>query len=159
MQKRGNREWRGIMLCATGAPCPMCIKPGGQSTVKQVATIDRLKWVPSHFPVVRGLAVRFRGIPRGGHASRPQGWLSDAFVSGIHWMRQFVVISKRNIDAVRNADSDPWINGQAERQISKLEHSQKGEVWTCGPMCCALGCGHSIPESVGPSDGNTQLSA
>ena len=99
----------------------LCIKPRGQLTAKQVATIDRLKQVSSDFAVMRGLAMSFRGILRGGDASRLEGWLNDAFASGIHWMRQFVITLKRDIDAVRNAITTPWSNGQTEGQINKLK--------------------------------------
>ena len=70
---------------------------------------------------MRGLAMRFRGILRGGDASRLEGWLNYGFASGIDWMRQFVITLKRDIDAVRNAITTPWSNGQTEGQINKLK--------------------------------------
>lgn len=133
------KQWRQAHFAAvSGGPaaqqeCPvtailhpanaaaLCIKPRGQLTAKQVATIDRLKQVSSDFAVMRGLVMRFRGILRGGDASRLEGWLNDAFASGIHWMRQFVITLKRDIDAVRNAITTPWSNGQTEGQINKLK--------------------------------------
>jgi hypothetical protein len=168
------RQWRQAHLAALGeAPaaqqeCPVTailhpanaaalrVKPRGQLTAKQVATIDRLKQASSNFAVMRGLAMRFRGILRGGDASRLEGWLNDALASGIHRMRQFVITLKRDIDAVRNAVTDPRSNGQTDGQTNKLKALKGRCLGVRGSICCALGCCRSIPQSVGPSDGTTR---
>ncbi|WP_456304499.1 transposase [Acidisoma silvae] len=48
-------------------------------------------------------------------------WIADVRLSGFSVLRRFAQILERDIDAVRNAISDEWSNGQTEGQINKLK--------------------------------------
>ncbi len=70
---------------------------------------------------MRQLAMRFRGLLRGGTVEKFDAWLDDAHKSGIYGMRRFVRTLRQDIEAVRNAMVEPWSNGQTEGQINKLK--------------------------------------
>jgi transposase len=70
---------------------------------------------------LRQLAMRFRGIFRGKDTNKLDVWLNDAQRSGLYAVRRFVRTLRRDIDAVRNALTDGWSNGQTEGQINRLK--------------------------------------
>ena len=72
--------------------------------------------------VNRHLAMRFRGLLRGGTVEDLDAWLIDA--RGSRWiyaMQRFARAIRQDIEAVRNAVSEPWSKGQTEGQINKLK--------------------------------------
>ena len=99
----------------------LCVKPRGQMTARQVATVDALKATSAEFTAMRRLAMRFRGLLRGGTAEGLDAWLIDARASGIYGMQRFARTMRQDLEAVRNAVSEPWSNGQTEGQINKLK--------------------------------------
>ena len=103
----------------TGAA--LCVKPRGQMTARQVANVDALKAASAEFTAMRRLAMRFRGLLRGGTPERLDAWLLDARASGIYAMQRFARTIRQDLDAVRNAVLEPWSNGQTEGQINKLK--------------------------------------
>jgi transposase len=80
-----------------------------------------LKAASTEFTVMRALAMRFRGLLRGGDIELLDTWLSDAVSSGTHAMRQFAATLRRDLVAIRNAILQPWSSGQTEGQINKLK--------------------------------------
>jgi transposase len=70
---------------------------------------------------MRQLAMRFRGLLRGGTAEALDVWLHDARTSGIYGMRRFARTLRQDIEAVRNAVLECWSNGQTEGQINRLK--------------------------------------
>jgi transposase len=70
---------------------------------------------------MRQLAMRFRGILRSQSSEALGGWLKDAHDCGSYAMQRFVRMLQRDLDAVTNALTFPWSNGQAEAQISRLK--------------------------------------
>ena len=48
-------------------------------------------------------------------------WLDDAQQSGIYAMQRFVRTVRRDLDAVTNALTEGWSNGQTEGQINRLK--------------------------------------
>jgi transposase len=48
-------------------------------------------------------------------------WLNEAHQSGIYAVQRFVRTLRRDIDAVRNALTERWSNGQTEGQIDRLK--------------------------------------
>ena len=48
----------------------LCVKPRGQMTARQVVTVDALKAASPEFTAMRRLAMRFRGLLRGGAVRR-----------------------------------------------------------------------------------------
>ncbi len=99
----------------------LCVKPRGQMTPRQIANVDALKAASTDFVVMRQLAMRLRGLLRGGTAEKLDIWLSDARQSDIHGMRRFARTVKQDLEAVRNAVLEPWSNGQTEGQINRLK--------------------------------------
>jgi Transposase len=99
----------------------LCIKPRGLLTSAQAEMVDELKVASTEFAVMRALAMRFRGLLRGGDIELLDTWLSDAVSSGVHAMRQFAATLRRDLVAVRNAILQPWSNGQTEGQINRLK--------------------------------------
>ena len=70
---------------------------------------------------MRRLAMRFRGLLRGGTVDELDAWLIAARASGIYGMQRFARTIRQDIEAVRNAVAEPWSNGQTEGQINKLK--------------------------------------
>jgi transposase len=70
---------------------------------------------------MRYLAMRFRGLLRGGTIEKLDGWMRDARQSGIYGMQRFARALRHDIEAVRNAVLEPWSNGQTEGQINRLK--------------------------------------
>jgi transposase len=83
-------------------------------TPEEANKVDGLKISRPNFAVMRGLAMSFRGILRGDDPSRLDSWLNDAHATGLYGIRRFAQILRRDIDAVRNAISEQWSNGQTE---------------------------------------------
>jgi transposase len=99
----------------------LCVKPRGQMTARQVANVDALKAASAEFTAMRRLAMRFRGLLRGGTPEGLDAWLIDARASGIYAMQRFARTIRQDLEAVRNAVSEPWSNGQTEGQINRLK--------------------------------------
>jgi hypothetical protein len=99
----------------------LCIKPRGQMTTRQIVNVDALKSASVEFTTMRRLAMRFRGLLRGGTAEKLDDWLRDARCSGIYGMQRFARALRHVIEAVRNAVLEPWSNGQTEGQINRLK--------------------------------------
>jgi hypothetical protein len=59
----------------------LCVKPRGQMTPRQAASVDALKSASTEFTTMRRLAMRFRGLLRGGTAEGLDAWLIDARAS------------------------------------------------------------------------------
>ena len=98
----------------------LCVKPRGQMTTRQIANVDALKAASAEFTTMRHLAMRFRGLIRGGTPEKLDAWLTDAGASGIYAMQRFARTIRQDIEAVRNA-AEPWSNGQTEGQINRLK--------------------------------------
>jgi transposase len=70
---------------------------------------------------MRALAMRFRGILRGGDVEKLTAWLHDADRSALYGIRRFVHTLRHDLAAVRNAITESWSNGQTEGQINRLK--------------------------------------
>jgi hypothetical protein len=99
----------------------LCVKPRGQMTPRQIVNVDALKAASGDFTTMRKLAMRFRGLFRGGSVAALDIWLTDARQCGIYAMQRFAVTIRHDIGAVRNAVLEPWSNGQTEGQINRLK--------------------------------------
>jgi transposase len=99
----------------------LCIKPRGQLTRHEEVKVNWLKATAPAFVIMRQLAMRFRGIFRGRDPSKLDGWPDDAHHTGLYGIRRFVRFLRRDIEAVRNAISETWSNGQTEGQINRLK--------------------------------------
>ena len=100
----------------------LCMKPTRVLTHSQAAKVAVLKEASPSFAVMRGLAMRFRGLLRGADPDKLKSWLDDARHSrDIQALQRFARVLSRDIDAVRNAIAEPWSSGQAEGQINRLK--------------------------------------
>ena len=99
----------------------LCVKPRGAMTPRQIVSVDLLKAASAESATMRGLAMRFAGLLRGGDVGKLDVWLRDARHCGLHAMQSFVRKLRQDIDAVRNAILEPWSNGQVEGQINRLK--------------------------------------
>ena len=98
----------------------LCVKPRGQMTTQKAANVDAMNAASAEFTAMRRLAMRFRGLLRGGNAGGV-GRLADRRASGIYAMQRFAKTIRQDLEAVRNGVSEPSSNGQTERQINKLK--------------------------------------
>jgi transposase len=99
----------------------LCVKPRGMLTESQKAKVAVLKSSLPSFAVMRGLAMRFRGMMKSGKADGLDAWLRDAVGSGIYGMRVFARGLRKDLAAVRNALTTKWSSGQVEGQINRLK--------------------------------------
>jgi len=98
-----------------------CIKPRGLLTPGQAAKVDALESASPEFTAMRQLAMRFRGIFRSKDIQKFDVWLNDAQQSGIYAIQRFARTLRRDVEAVRNALTESWSNGQTEGQINRLK--------------------------------------
>ena len=111
----------------------LCIKPRGVLTPRQAAKVDALKSASADFTAMRGLAMRFRGILRSKDIQKFGVWLEDAKESGIYAMQRFARTVRRDLDAVTNALTESWSNGQTEGQINRLKTLKRAMYGRAGP--------------------------
>ena len=82
--------------------------------------------------MMRGLAMRFRGILRGNDTGKLDVWLHDADRSGLYGIRRFARTLRQDLAAVRNAITEPWSNGQTEGQINRLKMLKRAMYGSAG---------------------------
>jgi transposase len=90
-------------------------------TQAQAAKVDAFKAISPAFATMRALAMRFRGILRGGDVAKLTVWLHDADRSALYAIRRFVHTLRLDLTAVRNAITETWSNGQTEGPINRLK--------------------------------------
>jgi hypothetical protein len=108
-------------LVSPSVAAALCIKPRGLLTDAQAAKVDAFKTISPAFATMRALAMRFRGILRGGDVEKLTVWLHDADRSTLYGIRRFVHTLRHDLAAVRNAITETWSNGQTEGQINRLK--------------------------------------
>jgi hypothetical protein len=86
----------------------LCVKPRGLMTERQLASVDVLKAASTACCTMRDLAMRLRGLLRGGTVEALNIWLTDARSSNIHGMRRFSRAVPQDMAAVTNAVLEPW---------------------------------------------------
>ena len=111
----------------------LCVKPRGTLTSAQEANVDMLKREWPDFASMRALAMRFRGFLRSKNADKFGTWLKDAQHSGLYAMQRFARTLSRDLDAVRNAITEQWSNGQTEGQINRLKTLKRAMYGRAGP--------------------------
>ena len=55
------------------------------------------------------------------HIEKFDGWLDDAQQAGIHAIHRFARALRRDVDAIKNAVTELWSNGQTEGQTNRLK--------------------------------------
>src|SRR5208337_1611823 len=122
-----------VRLISPIVAAALCVKPRGLLTSAQAATVDALKSECPEFATMRQLVMRFRGILRSKNTGKLAAWLKDAQQSGLYAMQRFARTSRRDIDAVRNAITEHWSNGQTEGQINRLKTIKRAMYGRAGP--------------------------
>ena len=87
----------------------------------QIGQVDALKRSSIDFGAMRRFAMRIRGIMRSRSLEKLTEWIAEIQYCGIHAMQRFARTLNEDLDAVRNAVTEPWSNGQAEGQINRLK--------------------------------------
>jgi transposase len=103
------------------AAAALCIKPKGMLSRRQAVKIAVLKAASDDFITMRRLAMQFRAILRRRDPNLVMPWIDQARHCGVHEMRRFAHTLLADFDAVRNAVSETWSNGQVEGQINRLK--------------------------------------
>jgi transposase len=99
----------------------LCMAFRGTLSRRRQDTLDRLNAASPQFAAMRKLAMNFRAILFGADPARLDAWLTEVNASGLHHIRSFAGWLMPDLQAVRNAITEPWSNGQAEGQINKLK--------------------------------------
>ncbi len=99
----------------------LCLKPRPLLTQRQAAKVQALKDASPDFVAMRQFVMRFRGIMHSGDIDKLTSWIDDVRHSGIYAMQRFGRSLLQDLDAVRNAMTEPWSNGQTEGQINRLK--------------------------------------
>jgi transposase len=99
----------------------LCIKPKALLTFRQAEKVASLNAISTDFLSMRSFAMRFRGIMRSGDLDKLTIWMDDVRHCGIYGMQRFARSLQQDIQAVRNAITEPWSNGQLEGQINRLK--------------------------------------
>ena len=94
------------------------------------------------FAVIRRLAIRFQSLLRHRDEKKLEPWLTDAKGCGIPAIMNFARTLMVDIQAVRNAVSEPWSNGQTEGQINRLKALKRAMY---GRASVALLCARMRP--------------
>ncbi len=76
--------------------------------------------------------MRFRSILKSKNVGKLSAWLNDAQKLGLYAMQRFARTAQRDFDAVRNAITEPWSNGQTEGQINRLKALKTDNVRSRG---------------------------
>ena len=85
---------------------------------------------------MRALAMRFRGLLRGNNVVKLDDWIRDARNSGVYAMERLARVLQHDVDAVRNAITVRWSNGQTEGQINRVK-TLKRCMAALASICCA----------------------
>jgi hypothetical protein len=109
----------------------LCVRPRPLLTRRQANDVNALKHVAPAFATMRRLAMRFRGVLRGGSVEKLDLWIEDARRSGIHAMRAFARGLSRDIEAVRAAVTLPWSNRTDRRPDQPAEDAEARHVRPC----------------------------
>jgi hypothetical protein len=127
-----------IIFGVSGPPVPpiqgavLCMKPRGMLTTRQAHTVEIYKRSSGAFAKMRELVSSFRGFLRSRNATKLDQWLNKAQETGLTYIGKFVKAVRRDIDAVRNAITEPWSNGPVEAQINKLKALKRAMYGRCG---------------------------
>jgi transposase len=103
------------------AGAALCMAFRGTLSRRQQDALDRVTAASPQFAAMRKLAMNFRAILFGADPARLDAWLTEANASGPYHIRSFARWLIRDLQAVRNAITEPWNNGQTEGQINKLK--------------------------------------
>ena len=100
--------------------------------------------------------MQLRGILRSKDIQKFGVWLDDAQQSGIYAMQRFARTVRRDLDAVTNALTEGWSNGQTEGHINRLKTLMRAMLPVAqapnsyAPECCLCGLQFSTKSEADP---------
>jgi hypothetical protein len=98
----------------------LCVKPRGLlADARWQKSMHSKQYLPNSPRCA--LAMRFRGILRGGDVDKLAAWLHDADRSAHYGIHRFVHTLRHDLAAVRNAITETRSSGQTEGQINRLK--------------------------------------
>ena len=77
--------------------------------------------------------MRFRGMLKSKSVGKLSIWLNDAQRSGLHAIQLSARTLQGDIDAVWNAVTEPWSNGEMEGHINRLKALKQAMYGRAGP--------------------------
>lgn len=98
----------------------VCMRPG-ERTTEQQATLKTMCGLHSDIEKIVPLVERFTRMIRARLRDELAGWLVDADASGIAEMQRFVTKLKQDLEAVQEALTSEWSQGQVEGQVTRLK--------------------------------------
>jgi len=99
----------------------LLVKKKDELTEEDKQALERMKQVDGKVAEAYDLGKRFTEMVRERQSEALVPWLEDATSSGIGTLKQFAKGIKQDLDAVTNALSLPWSNGQTEGQVNRLK--------------------------------------
>jgi len=99
----------------------LLVKQEDELTEEDKQALDRMKQADEKVADVYSLGQRFMKMVREHQSESLLLWLEDATKTGIDALKQFAKGIKQDLDAVTNALSLPWSNGQTEGQVNRLK--------------------------------------
>jgi hypothetical protein len=94
-------------------------------TARQIVNVDALKAASAEFTTMRHLAMRFRGLLRGGTVEKLDVWLKDARRSGIYGMQRFARALRYDIEATARGLACPdavSVTGHNDMLLADMVH-------------------------------------
>jgi hypothetical protein len=109
----------------------LCVKPRRQMTTRQIVNLDASQAASAEFTTMRHLAMRFRGLLRGGTVEKLDVRLRDAPRSGIYGIQRFakgIAARHRGRAECRAGTVEQW----ADRRPDQLaQDAEEGHVRPC----------------------------
>jgi transposase len=99
----------------------LLVKQEEELTEEDKQALERMKKADGEVAQAYTLGQRFSGMVRGRQHESLLPWLEDVARSGIGALTGFANGIKQDLDAVTNALSLPWSNGQTEGQVNRLK--------------------------------------
>ncbi|MFT4760563.1 MAG: transposase [Paraglaciecola sp.] len=92
---------------------------------KEIEYLEQLFVACPQAQLANQLALRFRNMIVNRKAENLETWIKDTIVSGTEVLKSFAQNLNRNFDAVYNACSLEWSNGQVEGQVNRLKNIKR----------------------------------
>ena len=99
----------------------LLVKQEEELTEDDRQALERMKQADERVAEAYTLGQRFAGMVRERQPESLPPWLEDVANSGISSLTGFANDIKQDLDAVTNALSLPWSNGQTEGQVNRLK--------------------------------------
>jgi len=96
-------------------------KPEADLTLDDIDALFSMKQADESVAKAYALGQRFAQMVQEHQSEVLLQWLKEAALSGIDALKQFATGIKQDLDAVKNALSFEWSNGQLEGQINRLK--------------------------------------